>query len=96
MGASVTLVCRGCGRRMPYFRRNDPSLPVWVETISMSACDLCHDGDRMSEDWLDADGNCPDPNDMEPDEPTRTPPTASQVPGSVHKSTPTLSGEGEP
>ena len=61
MGASVTLVCRGCGRRMPYFRSNDPSLPAWVETISMSGCDLCHDGDRMSEDWLDADGNAPDP-----------------------------------
>ncbi len=60
----VTLVCRGCGRRMPYLRSNDPDLPKWVETISMSACDLCHDGDRMSEDWLDADGNAPDPDDM--------------------------------
>lgn len=27
---------------------------------------------------------------------SRTPPTASQVPGRVNKSTPTLSGEGEP
>jgi hypothetical protein len=58
---SVTLVCEKCSRRMPYFRSSDPSLPHWVETIRVSQCDICHDGDRITESWRDGHGLERDP-----------------------------------
>lgn len=65
MSAVLTLVCEKCGRRAPYFRRTDPSLPKWVETLSQSHCDLdgCDTGDRHIETWLDANGVARDPAD---------------------------------
>lgn len=63
MSGAVTLVCEKCGRRAPYLRSNDPTLPVWVGTLSQSHCDLpgCDTGDRLIETWLDASGFARDP-----------------------------------
>lgn len=54
----ITLVCDKCGRRAPYFRSTDPSIPEWVDTLSQSHCDApgCDTGDRHTETWLDGEG----------------------------------------
>lgn len=77
MSRSITLICEKCGRRAPYFRSSDPSLPLWVETLSQSHCDLagCDTGDRLIETWLDADGSARDPLPTEPRKDRTWPPT---------------------
>jgi hypothetical protein len=56
MGEVITLVCRACGRRQPYFRSRDPGLPPDVAVILQDKCDICDDGDFASEVMLDANG----------------------------------------
>ena len=56
MSGAITLVCRACGRRRPYFRSRDPSLPPDVAVILQDKCDICDDGDFSSEVMLDVNG----------------------------------------
>lgn len=56
MGA-VTLHCANCDRRMPYFVKAEDNIPVQVETLEHSHCDLCDPGGLfLTETWYDGNG----------------------------------------
>jgi len=52
----ITLACNRCGRRRPYKRGNDPSLPQEVDTITQNCCDICGFDEDQAERFWDAGG----------------------------------------
>lgn len=53
---SLILRCEKCSNSMEYGRDIDEHIPANVAVLSQSQCIECHDGDRIIETWLDADG----------------------------------------
>ena len=57
----VELHCRKCLRSVEFSRSSFPDVPAWVARIEHDKCNICDDGDRSAEHWIDAAGNEPDP-----------------------------------
>lgn len=61
----LTLHCRKCKRSIQFRRDSYPDIPSWVARVEHDKCNICDDGDRSEEHWLDAEGRTPDPWEME-------------------------------
>lgn len=60
----VILHCRKCKRSVDFPRSSFPDVPTWVARIEHDKCNICDDGDRSAEHWIDADGRESDPDAM--------------------------------
>lgn len=58
----IKLHCRTCRRSVEFRRADFPDVPSWVARIEHDMCNICDDGDRSEEHWIDVDGTEPDPN----------------------------------